>query len=482
MTGGFRKSSTMFLNQEYENRILQQTSFPQSPSSVGPMRRSNHSPGGDRFIPSRKHNRWGAQFLSSTDSNSGEALFNPPTCENAERKDAAYKCVLKNELLGMDFESHLKQELDSESRNMFEYIPPVQISQSPFSVSPLGAKSQQLLRSPVKAIRKVSPTPYKVLDAPGLGNDFYLNLVDWSAENVLAVGLNSAVYLWEASTCDVTKVCDLSYERNPVTSVAWNDKGNYLAVGTGSGYVQVWDVAAMKPIIKLEGHSFRVGALSWNGDVLASGSRDKSILQRDIRIPTFMPQRKLTGHTDEVCGLKWSPDGQNLASGGNDNRLHVWNLHSLAPMQTYTQHTAAVKAIAWSPQQHGLLASGGGTADRYIRFWNTLTGQQMHYVDSGSQVCSLAWSKHTQEFVSTHGFSHNYIVVWKYPSLVQVAKLTGHSHRVLHLAMSPNGEDIVTGAGSDDGIDGTLRFWNVFSKNGSQKKSKSALQLFSSIR
>ena len=47
---------------------------------------------------------------------------------------------------------------------------------------------------------------------------------------------------------------------------------------------------------------------------------------------------------------------------------------------------------------------------------------------------------------------------------MQVAKLTGHSYRVLYLAMSPDGEAIVTGAGDE-----TLRFWNVFSKARSQK-------------
>lgn len=57
-------------------------------------------------------------------------------------------------------------------------------------------------------------------------------------------------------------------------------------------------------------------------------------------------------------------------------------------------------AIAWSPHHHGLLASGGGTADRCIRFWNTLTGQPMQSVDTGSQVCNLAWSKHASELVS----------------------------------------------------------------------------------
>lgn len=60
-------------------------------------------------------------------------------------------------------------------------------------------------------------------------------------------------------------------------------------------------------------------------------------------------------------------------------------------------------AIAWSPHHHGLLASGGGTADRCIRFWNTLTGQPMQCVDTGSQVCNLAWSKHASELVSGDG-------------------------------------------------------------------------------
>jgi len=146
-------------------------------------------------------------------------------------------------------------------------------------------------------------------------------------------------------------------------------------------------------------------------------------------------------------------------------------------MQTFTEHLAAVKAIAWSPHHHGVLASGGGTADRCIRFWNTLTGQPMQYVDTGSQVCNLAWSKHSSELVSTHGYSQNQILIWKYPSLAQVAQLTGHSYRVLYLAMSPDGESIVTGAGDE-----TLRFWSVFSKTRSQKETRSVLNLFTSLR
>ena len=54
-------------------------------------------------------------------------------------------------------------------------------------------------------------------------------------------------------------------------------------------------------------------------------------------------------------------------------------------------------------------------------------------MDTGSQVCNLAWSKSSSELVSTHGYYQNQIIIWRYPSLMQVAKLTGHTTRVLFL-------------------------------------------------
>ena len=45
----------------------------------------------------------------------------------------------------------------------------------------------------------------QVLDAPALQDDFYLNLVDWSSQNTLAVGLGSCVYLWSACTSKVRR-------------------------------------------------------------------------------------------------------------------------------------------------------------------------------------------------------------------------------------------------------------------------------------
>lgn len=162
---------------------------------------------------------------------------------------------------------------------------PIKSQLSPYSLSPLSSSSQRLLRSPHKATRKISRIPFKVLDAPELQDDFYLNLVDWSVQNVLSVGLGSCVYLWSACTSQVMRLCDLSGDGNSVTSVAWSERGHLVAVGTHNGYVTVWDVSVNKQVNKLQGHTARVGALAWNGDVLSSGSRDRMILQRDTRTP-----------------------------------------------------------------------------------------------------------------------------------------------------------------------------------------------------
>ena len=40
--------------------------------------------------------------------------------------------------------------------------------------------------------------PERILDAPDIVNDYYLNLLDWSSHNLLAVGLGCNVYLWNA--------------------------------------------------------------------------------------------------------------------------------------------------------------------------------------------------------------------------------------------------------------------------------------------
>jgi hypothetical protein len=60
--------------------------------------------------------------------------------------------------------------------------------------------------SPRNYRRYISPDPERVLDAPEIIDDYYLNLLDWSSENVLSVALCQAVYLWHAGTGQIQQV------------------------------------------------------------------------------------------------------------------------------------------------------------------------------------------------------------------------------------------------------------------------------------
>ena len=53
--------------------------------------------------------------------------------------------------------------------------------------------------------------------------------------------------------------------------------------------VQVWDVTANKRVNTLVGHSARVGALAWNGDMLSSGSRDRLVFKYFESFSTIIP-------------------------------------------------------------------------------------------------------------------------------------------------------------------------------------------------
>jgi cell division cycle 20-like protein 1 (cofactor of APC complex) len=68
--------------------------------------------------------------------------------------------------------------------------------------------------------------------------------------------------------------------------------------------------------------------------------------------------------------------------------------------------------------------------------------------------------------VSTHDILENHVVIWKYPGLKHFAILTAHSSGVHYMAVSPDGQAIVSGGGDE-----TLRLWNVFNKPSSQKVS-----------
>jgi cell division cycle protein 20 (cofactor of APC complex) len=302
------------------------------------------------------------------------------------------------------------------------------------------------------------------LDAPGLIGDYYLNLVDWSPDNTVAIALSQAVYLLKGETGETVKLCELEGADDYVSSVSWlrvNGRSTHLAVGTNGAQVQLWDVQRQKQVRAMGGHTARVPSLAWNAHLLSSGSRDSTIINHDVRIANHAVAT-LRGHEQEVVGMQWGPEfsGGALATGGNDNILNIWDPARLdAPRHQLRQHTAAVRAVAWCPWERNTLASGGGTADRHLRFWNTSTGECTGAIDTESQISAIQWNSQYRELATSHGFSKNQVCLWSYPSLSKVGELFGHTGRVLQLAQSPDGTTLAS-ASEDE----SLQMWSVWPK------------------
>ncbi|XP_018474738.1 cell division cycle 20.2, cofactor of APC complex-like isoform X2 [Raphanus sativus] len=308
--------------------------------------------------------------------------------------------------------------------------------------------------------RHIPLSSWKTLEAPGMVDDFCLNLLDWGSHNVLAIALGYTLYLWDASTNSVSKLVTIEEAKGPITSVSWSPDASLLALGLNFSQVQLWDSSSNRKIKSLKSHSgVGVGSLAWNNNnnILTSGGMDGKIVNTDVRSSHVVSTYR--GHTGEVCGLKWSASGNHLASGGTDNLVHVWDASRSSTTQwlhRLEEHTGAVKALAWCPFQSSLLATAGGGVDGTIKFWNTHTGACLNSVNTGSQVCALFWSKRDRELLCSHG---NQLALLKYPSLLKIAHLTGHTSPVLYMAQSPDGCTVASASAAGDK---SLRFWDVF--------------------
>ncbi|ORZ26541.1 WD40-repeat-containing domain protein [Lobosporangium transversale] len=332
-----------------------------------------------------------------------------------------------------------------------------------YSRHPSFSRSSSNLNLQLKK-RTILTSPDRVLDAPGLMDDYYLNLLDWSCSNMIAIALDKSVFVWDAESGHAESLLTLTGNTDAVASVSWAYDGLSLAVGTFKGDTQIWDIETKTKVRSMSGHVARVGVLAWDKHILSSGCRDGSIWNHDVRIQNHKVAELLC-HTNEVCGLAWRSDGSQLASGGNDNLVNIWDARSVVPKYTKSNHTAAVKALAWCPWQNNLLATGGGTYDKQIHFWNSTTGARVNTLNTGSQVTSIVWSTEYKEFMSSHGYPDNNLSIYGYPSMTKIIDIPAHDSRILHTALSPDGQTVATVASDEN-----LKFWKLFEKKVASKK------------
>jgi hypothetical protein len=108
------------------------------------------------------------------------------------------------------------------------------------------------------------------------------------------------------------------------TCLLFSPQGSYLACGTGSGALLIYDVAAQKPLHILELHKKAIRCLAFHPEetIMASAGDDQVI--HLWHIVTGKHLQTIRREAARIQYLAFSPDGQLLASLDSDPKLILW--------------------------------------------------------------------------------------------------------------------------------------------------------------
>ena len=414
-----QENSSEFISVLSSSKNHQNSSSLRSSNAISPGRKPSNrekakSPGRDtcRFLPPRETLNTG---LASHRANFG--LEKKSKDENQLRYQETIEKISKNSNIDneelsrhLDWEENENDEAKSRENRIINFqaqAPRSDVTKKSNSI--FSTCSSAKLQRRAKVSRRIPTDCSKVLDAPELRSDYYNNPLDWSpSQNILAVALGPNIYLWnpetgDAEELDISSICDANQYVSCLRFIR-GAGGPTMAIGINSSDMYLFDIEKGKKLRKMSGHPDLVNAMDWREYILSASSNDGSIFHHDVRqrehhVGSFLK------HTSSVPGLGWSTfGGSYLASGGNDNSCFVWDHRKIMektgvkPIQEFESHVACVKAVAWSPRAQHVLASGGGTADRTIKLWNVATGNEINSIETGSQVCSIVFSKNYRKF------------------------------------------------------------------------------------
>jgi WD40 repeat protein len=192
-----------------------------------------------------------------------------------------------------------------------------------------------------------------------------------------------------SETYGKTRLWDVSDPAKPLPlgsvpagdSVAVSPDGRTMAIGTGNGNVQLFDIASPAHVAILKrrlnaslGSEFVSTAFSPDGRIVAGSGLTNiggTIQLWNVRVPgksgPFGPPLMLS---DDVTTIAFSPDSRTLAAGTDTGDVQMWNIANPALPERLGQPlstgTTGVNSVAFSPDGRTLAS---GNDDGVVRLW-----------------------------------------------------------------------------------------------------------------
>lgn len=254
-------------------------------------------------------------------------------------------------------------------------------------------------------------------------------------------GLDRAITTWNLETNTMRSLysdAGSSYSHlDFIFSAAFTSNGEILATGSADKTIKIWDIPRWVSTRTLKGHLDTIWsiAIGSNDQILVSGSADKTI--RIWRLNSWDEPRILTGHSNWVTSVAISPNGKLLASGSGDTTIKLWSLDTGKLLSTFAKHRNAVWSIAFSPDGE-ILASGGKDG---VKLWNLRTGQLLQELSGRHPV---AFSLDGKTLVT--GSDNDRIEVWRQsvpvPKTIHKPVLSGQWWEVLGVDKLANPDEV----------------------------------------
>jgi WD40 repeat protein len=251
-----------------------------------------------------------------------------------------------------------------------------------------------------------------------------------------------------------------------ISAMAFNSDARFLAAASWDGTVQLWDLSeSERTAVAFKGHQDGATSLAFSPDSrwLASGSIDKTVrlwrlpVATEILIPSPAVPRIIQTRKDIAFSAAFSSEGHALAIGRWDGTVQLFRINQMNGISSSSTNLplgGAVLALALSKNADYLAA---GSILGTVRKWDLRTSNCVPTDMPPLQepVLCVAFSPDAQ--LLAVGTISGKIRVWDDLSKTNyLPDLTNHLSGVVALAFSPDKTQLASGS-----WDGTARLWSL---------------------
>jgi WD40 repeat protein len=230
------------------------------------------------------------------------------------------------------------------------------------------------------------------------------------------------------------------------------------------GVTLIWDVASemLAATLGWHRHDVLTAAVSPDGEILATGSRDQTVAIWNIGRGLWdavvgVCEQSLHGHQGAVTTLAFSPDGEVLATGGDDETIRLWDTRQWRQTATLTAAARAACQLAFSPD--GRYLAGAWRSRVPVVIWDVATLQEAFrlrlWTEENFESRDLAFSPDGRKLAV---LSTDEIRIWDMSSCQVLTEFGAKGTDAL--AYSPRIDCLATG-GWDANTHSAMRLWDA---------------------